>query len=99
MIKLSCMRPGAIAVLLLALGGCYADPYKNPNDWSMTGATRENIAVQVADPSDLISGKSSAYANGVAASAGIDKAIGGAAGTGAGLLTAPPQSSLNITGG
>jgi hypothetical protein len=86
-------------MLALLLTGCYLDPYQNPNDWSMSGATRKNLAVQVADPADLITGKSNAYSNGVAASAGIDKALGGAAGTGAGLEAPPANSTtLNITG-
>jgi type IV pilus biogenesis protein CpaD/CtpE len=76
----------AAAVMLLA--GC-TDPFQRPEDWSMTGAARENTALQVAQPSDLFNGKSSPTSNGVAASAAIDKAVGGAAGTATGLQTAP----------
>lgn len=81
----------------LALTGCYGDPYQNPADWAATGAARENIAQQTADKSDLIQGKSDDLSNGVAAAAGVDKALGGAAGTAAGLQTAPPE--LSKTGG
>ena len=88
----------AILVLALALAGCYLNPYQNPNDWSLSGASRRNIAVQTANPSDLIMGRSDPLANGVAASAGVDKALGGAAGTAAGLQTPPVQSTLSITG-
>lgn len=83
----------------LALAGCYPDPFSNPADWSMTGASHKNIALQAANPSDLISGKSAGVSNGVAASAAIDKALGGAAGTAAGLQAPPPNtSSMDITG-
>lgn len=85
--------------LSLLLTGCYLDPYQNPNDWSMTGAAQKNAVLQVADPADLIAGKSDAYGNGVAASAGVDKALGGAAGTAAGLQTPPANTTtLNISG-
>jgi hypothetical protein len=77
-----------LAGALLLLAGC-TDPFQQPQNWSMTGAGRENTALQVADPSDLFTGKSSPTSNGVAASAGIDKALGGAAGSAAGLQTAP----------
>lgn len=87
-----------LLVLCMALSGCYLDPYQNPNDWSMTGASRKNIAAQAAYPSDLIQGQSEPESNGVAASAAIDKALGGPAGTAAGLQTPPPISPLNLTG-
>jgi hypothetical protein len=85
-------------LLMVGLAGCYADPYANPGDWSMTGATRKNVAIQAATPSQLIAGQPGGSSNGVAASAAIDKALGGAAGTAAGLQTAPPPTTLNITG-
>jgi hypothetical protein len=88
----------AILMLSLSLTGCYADPYADPHNWSMTGASRRNIAIQAANPLDLISGKSDPYANGVAASAGVDKALGGAAGNAAGLATPPVLPAINITG-
>jgi type IV pilus biogenesis protein CpaD/CtpE len=83
----------------LGLTGCYLDPYQNPNDWSMTGATGKNIAAQAANPSDLISGKSNPYSNGVAASAAVDKALGGAAGTAAGLQTTSGSTPALSIGG
>jgi len=85
-------------LLTLCLAGCYPDPFQNPGDWSMTGASRKNIAVQVATPSQLIRGQQDSGSNGVAASAAIDKALGGAAGTAAGLQTPPPATTLAITG-
>jgi hypothetical protein len=89
------MRCSAVLTLLFSAGllsGCAGafDPYQRPGNWAMTGASRENIAQQAAYPSDLLSGRSSPTSSGVAASAGIDKALGGAAGTAAGLQTAPP---------
>jgi hypothetical protein len=85
-------------VLVIGLCGCTPDPFKNPGDWSMTGASRKNAAVQAAVPSQLIFGQPADNANGVAASAAIDKALGGAAGTAAGLETPPPITALSITG-
>jgi type IV pilus biogenesis protein CpaD/CtpE len=65
----------------------------------MTGALHKNIAIQAANPSDLISGQSVGASNGVAASAAIDKALGGPAGTAAGLQAPPPNTStMDITG-
>lgn len=92
-----------LALLGLSIGcagltGCYLDPYQNPNDWSSPGSPLKNIAAQVADPSDLIQGKSAPGSNGLAATAAIDKALGGNAGTAAGLQTAPPVTSIDITG-
>jgi type IV pilus biogenesis protein CpaD/CtpE len=95
------MRISAVLLLSMAsiaLTGCYPDPFQNPSDWSMTGATRKNLAAQAANPSDLIEGRSELNSNGVAASAAIDKALGGAAGTAAGLQTPPSTTSLDITG-
>ena len=91
------MKAWAILILLLGLTGCYADPFQNPNEWSATGASGKNIALQVADPADLISGKSDPYSNGVAANAAVDKALGGTAGTAAGLAP-PAQSAMSVTG-
>jgi hypothetical protein len=87
-----------LLVLIIGLTGCYTDPFQNPGDWSMTGASRKNTAVQVAAPSQLIIGQPESSSNGVAASAAIDKALGGAAGTAAGLQTPPPITTLSITG-
>jgi type IV pilus biogenesis protein CpaD/CtpE len=72
----------------LTLAGCQ-DPFQERNNWSATGATREDTAVQVANPEDLISGVSQSGSSGVVAAAAVDKAIGGAAGTAAGLQVAP----------
>jgi hypothetical protein len=84
--------------ILIALAGCYPDPFQNPNNWAMTGASRRNIAIQSAAPSQLIEGQGDDNSNGVAASAAIDKALGGAAGTAAGLQTPPAATTLSITG-
>ena len=87
-----------LAIFSLSLTACAGalDPFQRPGNWAMTGASRQNLAVQVATPSDLISGQSSSTSNGVAAAAGIDKALGGAAGTAAGLQAPPPALSTTI---
>jgi len=91
------MQLWKIIILCIGLAGCYADPYRNPNNWTMTGAGGKTIAV-MADPSDLISGKSDPSSNGVAAAAGVSKALGGAAGNAAGLQTVPTQPTMSLTG-
>ncbi len=90
------MRLGfaAAAILCLGLTGCYPDPFQNPSDWSMTGAAREDTAVQVANKDDLLAGRGEAGSQGVAAAAGVDVAIGGAAGTAAGLQKPPKDISF-----
>jgi type IV pilus biogenesis protein CpaD/CtpE len=96
------MRTPAYFVLALAglsLAGCALDPFQQPYNWSATGAARQNLAAQAATPAELISGQSSPVSNGVAASAGIDKALGGAAGTAAGLQTAPPALTATLGSG
>ncbi len=88
--------------MLLSLSGCVLDPYQRPGTWSATGASNKAIAEQVADPADLISGKSEPYANGIAAAAGVDKALGpNGAGTAAGLQTpvSPTSVFTNTTTG
>jgi len=92
------MQRWMVLILCLGLAAGYADPYDNPGDWSATGSARENIAVQAADPADLISGKSNPNSNGVAASTGIDKGYGGVGGTAAGVLPAPAPTTMSITG-
>jgi hypothetical protein len=91
------MRATSLLVLALAaigLAGCYPDPYQNPYDWSMNGAPRENIAVQAAQPSDLLQGHGEPGADGITAAAPVDAAIGGTAQTGAGLLKPPTASNI-----
>ncbi len=87
-----------VSAASIALGGCYGDPYQNPGDWSANGVARENIAQQAADKSDLLAGQGDGLSSGVAAAAGVNKALGGAAGTAAGLQTVPPALSENGAG-
>ncbi len=90
----------SFCVLMLSLSGCVGafNPFQRPGNWSATGSANETIAQQVADPSDLIKGKSEPTSNGVAASAGIDKALGAnGAGTAAGLQTPANPQSIFVT--
>jgi hypothetical protein len=94
------MRPRDLLILAaaaLGLGGCYADPFQNPGQWSPTYASQENLNAQAANKSDLINGHGNPYGNGIAASAAIDKALGQPGGTAAGLQTPPP--ALSSSGG
>ncbi|OYV26280.1 MAG: hypothetical protein B7X08_02525 [Acidocella sp. 20-63-7] len=80
----------------LTLTGCA--PFARPGTWRITGASREDLAQQVANPSDLIAGHGNSLSSGVAATAGIDKALGaGGEGTASGLQTAATHvmSSVN----
>jgi hypothetical protein len=88
------LRAAAAAILCLGLAGCYPDPFQNPADWSLTGASREDLAVQVANKDDLLEGRGDTTSQGVAAAAGVDLAIGGAAGTATGLQKAPKEISF-----
>jgi hypothetical protein len=86
----------AFCAILLTLSGCQGafDPMQRPGNWVATGAANEDIAQQVAVPSDLISGRGDPNSSGVAASAALDKALGPAgAGTAAGLQT-PEQITV-----
>jgi hypothetical protein len=78
----------------LGLSGCYLDPLQNPADWAMNGAPLENTAQMVSDKSELIQGHGDPSSNGVAAAAAVDVAIGGSAGTAAGLQKPPPPISF-----
>ncbi len=91
------MRRATLLLLAIAgfgLTGCYPDAFQNPADWSMNGAPRENLAQQVADPSELLQGHGDNMSNGVAAAAGVDTAIGGPTGTAAGLQKPPTASNI-----
>lgn len=90
----------SIGLIGLTLTGCASpfDPFARPGNWSNTGASREDLAQQVANPSDLITGHGDAMSSGVVATAGIDKALGASGvGTASGLQTAaaPVASSSN----
>jgi len=86
----------AVCTVVLSLSGCEGafDPYDRPGEWSMTNASNETIAQQVANKQDLLHGQSETGASGVAAVAGIEKATNG--GTATGLQTAAtPVSSAS----
>jgi hypothetical protein len=87
----------AAALLCLGLTGCYGERFDNPGDWSMTGAAREDAAVQIANKDDLLAGRSQPGSQGVVAAAGVDVAIGGSAGTAAGLQK--PPKDITFTSG
>ena len=51
---------GAMVALAAPLAGCGdRDPYRRTDVWRPTGANAANIAAQVADPNDMIRGRSS----------------------------------------
>jgi hypothetical protein len=93
--------PAFLSLLLsaLVLAGCVGpldpNPFARPGNWAMNAAPLQNTAVQVSDKSDLLQGKSENMSNGVAAAAGVDLAIGGAAGTAAGLQKTPEKITFS----
>jgi len=96
------MRIPSLAILLVSavlLSGCVGpldpDVFNSPGNWVMNPAPLENTAVQVSDKSDLLQGKSDSSSDGVAAAAGVDQAIGGAAGSAAGLQKPPAALSFS----
>jgi hypothetical protein len=82
-------------LLCLGLTGCYGDRFQNPADWSMTGAAREDTAMEISNKDNLLEGASEPGSQGVAAAAGVDVAIGGIAGTAAGLQKAPKDITFS----
>jgi type IV pilus biogenesis protein CpaD/CtpE len=84
-----------LAFAAIGLAGCYPDPFQNPGDWAMNASPLENTAQQVADPTELLQGHGDTTSQGVAAAAGVDLAIGGAAGTATGLQKPPPTISFS----
>jgi hypothetical protein len=81
------MRPFLLlaSVALLALSGCEGalDPFARPGNYALTNAPNEDIAQQVANKGDLISGQSDdGTSNGVAADSALEKALTGGTATG-----------------
>ncbi len=90
----------SFCVMVLTLSGCTGafDPFQRPGNWSATGAANETIAQQAADKSDLLYGKSEPGSNGVAAVAGVEKAMTDGKATGLQTTLSPTASatSLNV---
>lgn len=91
----------SFCVMVLTLSGCTGafDPFQRPGNWSATGASNETIAQQVADKSDLLYGKSEPGSNGVAAVAGVEKAMTNGTATGLQTTLAPTSSAASINVG
>ncbi len=89
-----CFSPARL--LLTGCAGAF-DPYQRPGNWSARGAANEAIAQQ-ANPADLIKGQSESTSSGVAASAGIARALGAnGAGTGTGLQLVVAPVAVSTT--
>lgn len=71
----SLIRRGFLIVSVAGLlAGCAAiDPFERDGVWNPTGAERENIAVQAANPSDLLIGHGDATSPGPVASGAIGR--------------------------
>ncbi|MDD2704744.1 MAG: hypothetical protein PHU07_05340 [Acidocella sp.] len=104
MMKAPAMRSALFfvaCVAVLTLTGCVGafDPFQRPGDWSATGAANKALAQQAANKSDLISGQSESGSNGIAAVAGIEKAMTGGTATGLQTTTTPTASTTSISVG
>jgi hypothetical protein len=87
---------------VLSLSGCAGafDPFQRPGDWSATGAANANTALMVANKGDLIQGQSVQGTNGVAAVAGVQRAMTGGTATGLQTQVQPvTASATSATGG
>jgi type IV pilus biogenesis protein CpaD/CtpE len=82
-----------LALLMVSLMGCggpnYLDPYEKPYTWHPSGAPTANLAAQLANPRDLVSGDGGTGGDANASSLAIErvwqdrpKQITGAAGGG-----------------
>jgi type IV pilus biogenesis protein CpaD/CtpE len=64
-----------LAGAILTLAGCEdLDPYHRPYVWYPTGAPQANLAAMVANPSDMIRGRSVARADGAVAEGAVTRA-------------------------
>jgi hypothetical protein len=89
-----------LCLAALGLTGCAGafDSYQKPGNWVEEGSANETIAQQAAYPGDLIHGQSDPMSDGIAASAGVDKAIGAnGADTATGLQTAATAISAGAS--
>ncbi|WBO60207.1 MULTISPECIES: hypothetical protein [unclassified Acidocella] len=84
---------------LLTLAGCQGafNPFNRPGNWSLTGASNEATAQQVANKADLISGHGEPGSSGILAVGGVQRATTN--GTGTGIQTqiqaTSPATSIN----
>jgi hypothetical protein len=90
-----------LCVGILSLSGCAGmiDPFQRTGTWSATGASNENIAQQVANKGDLIQGQSEPGSNGIAAVAGVEKAMTGGTATGLQTQMQPTSNTATISTG
>lgn len=66
------------AVLVASLGGCgpgnnYLDPYEKPYTWHPTAAPEANLAAQLVNPHDLISGRGGPAGDGKQADMSVER--------------------------
>jgi hypothetical protein len=93
----------AALISLLALAGCVqVDPYTRTGMWQPGGVNSRNLAAMVANPHDLLQGRGSTGAQGVTATAAVERLLAGvptplpsvsaaaAPGSGAGNVAAGP---------
>ena len=67
-----------MVALTASLGACgagadYLDPYKKPYTWQPTGAPTANLAAQLVNPHDLVSGRGGPEGNAKASSLAIGR--------------------------
>jgi type IV pilus biogenesis protein CpaD/CtpE len=67
------MRALLLLLLLLPAACAYTDPVYRPGDWMPRGVSDRNLAVMVAEPSDLIYGRGETGADAKLATAAINR--------------------------
>jgi len=64
----------SLALLVVSVAGCASsDPYRRTDVWSPTGSNAGNIAAMVAEPNDLLHGRSDNTGDSQQAAAAIDR--------------------------
>jgi type IV pilus biogenesis protein CpaD/CtpE len=89
-----------LVLLVMAVAGCASsDPYRRTDVWAPTGSNAGNIAAMVADPNDLIHGRSDNTGDALQAVGAIDrvrqdraKPLTGLSDTAAPAASAPPAA-------
>ena len=72
--RFNMLRGAALSTMVVIVSGCsLVDPNERAGVWHPRGVNDGNLAVMVADPHDLVSGKESTVSDGILASAAVDR--------------------------
>jgi hypothetical protein len=94
------LRSLGVLLAILALSACTVfDPYQRPGVWNVTGAVNHNVAVQVANPADLISGQADAMSEGAFGQSALDNITKLESNQGSGSSTSSAGSGTSASSG